>query len=72
MSNERQILVQVQKFMNYHEPELSRQLPDTARVEYNFLRELIDKALEPVVRRPAPVVSKAPAKKKAKKVAKKK
>ena len=69
MSNDRQILVQVQKFMNYHEPELSRQLPDTARVEYTFLRELIDKALEPVVRKPAvrPPVKKAAKRKVAKK-----
>ena len=69
MSNERQILVQVQKFMNYHEPELSRQLPDTARVEYTFLRELIDKALEPVVRKLAvrPPVKKAAKRKVAKK-----
>jgi len=71
MSNERQILVRVQSFMNYHYPDIPRQLPEVARIEYGLLRDVINAqlALPPD---PVPEPAKKVAKKKSKKVAKKK
>ena len=46
MSNERQLLIRVRDFMKYWHPEIPRQLPEPARVEYNLLHDLIDKQLE--------------------------
>ncbi len=63
MSNENQILVRVQKFMNYHSG-ISRTLPDTARIEFDLLRDVINAHLAP---KPEPEKPKKKVKKKAKK-----
>jgi len=73
MSNETQILIRVQKFMNYHFPDIPRQLPEPARVEYNLLRDVINAHLaapEPFF--PKKTAPKKVAKKASKKASKKK
>jgi len=67
MSNENQILQRVQSFMNYHYPDIPRQLPEPARVEYGLLRDVINLHLAPKPEAPKPVK-----KAKKKKVSKKK
>ena len=52
MSNENQILIRVQNFMNYHYPDIPRMLPEVAKVEYNLLREVINLHLAP---KPEPI-----------------
>jgi len=72
MSNERQILVRVQSFMNYHHPDIPRQLPEVARTEYSLLRDVINLHLAQPEPQPEPPAAKKVAKKKSKKVSKKK
>jgi hypothetical protein len=69
MSKENDILIRVRNFMKYWHPEIPRQLPEPARVEYNALHAAIDAHLAPAEK---PVAKKAAKKKAAKKVSKKK
>jgi hypothetical protein len=64
MSNENQIIIQAQKFMNYWFPEIPRCLPEKAQTDYNMLRDLINAHLAAP---PKPVVKKKTRKKASKK-----
>jgi len=46
MSNEKDILVRLKRFMDYWHPQIPRQLPEPARIEYNAIHAAVDAALE--------------------------
>lgn len=58
MSNERKILSRIKKFMDYWHPQIPRQLPEAARVEFNAIHAEIDAELVEVPKKVAKKVAK--------------